>query len=446
MDEKQASPFAPFSVHPRSDEEFANSQSEEELRRKKKLKLYAYIAAFAVFQTIVILIFALTVMRIKTPAVRIRSVTVQNLNVQPSSYSMTLIAEVTVRNKNFGHYKYDNSSVSISHGDAIVGNGEFLKGNAKAKKTRRVNVTMEVSSNGISDASRLSNEISSGTLMFNSQATLRGKVELMKVMKKRKTAQMNCTMALNLTSGAIQNLSCRQPPTHPTPLSHPKLQAPAMAAKEQVRPLAPASERPSSDEDEITLHLKQLRRKKCIKCCGCIAALLLVEIIVVIILIFTVFRVKDPIIMMNGVNVDKIDLVNGTALRPGSNMSLTADVSVKNPNVASFKYSNTTTTLYYRGAVIGEARGPPGHAKARRTMRMNVTVDIITDRLVTNPNLQSDVSSGLLTMSSFTKVGGRVKILKIIKKHVIVKMNCTMTVNISSRAIQEQKCKRKVKL
>ncbi|KAK6142778.1 hypothetical protein DH2020_023126 [Rehmannia glutinosa] len=117
----------------------------------------------------------------------------------------------------------------------------------------------------------------------------------------------------------------------------------------------------------------------------------------------------------------------------------------KNPNYASFRYQNTTTTLYYRGAVIGEARGPPGRAKARRTMRMNVTVDVITDRVLNQPDLGSDINSGLITMSSYTVVGGRVKIF-VVKKHVTVRMNCSMTVNITSRAIQQQKCKRKVKL
>lgn len=182
------------------------------------------------------------------------------------------------------------------------------------------------------------------------------------------------------------------------------------------------------------------------KCCGIISALLLLQAIVVIILIFTVFKVKDPIIKMNGVTITKLELINNTIPKPGVNMSLIANVSVKNPNVASFKYSNTTTTLFYHGGVVGEARGPPGKAKPRRTMQMNITVDIITDRLISNPNLQSDVGSGLLTMSSYSKIPGRVKMLSIINKHVVVKMNCTMTVNISSQAIQDQKCKRKVSL
>ncbi|XAR54009.1 hypothetical protein NMG60_11028985 [Bertholletia excelsa] len=217
-------------------------------------------------------------------------------------------------------------------------------------------------------------------------------------------------------------------------------------AGEQVRPLAPGAFRSSSDGGEAAKYVAKLRQQRWIKCCGCAAVLLLIQIVVVIVLIFTVFRVKDPVIKMNSVKIDHLELVNGTTPKPGTNMSLTADVSVKNPNAASFRYGNTTTALYYHGVMVGEARSPAGSSRARRTTRMNISVDIITDRMLDNPNLQGEIKSGLLTMSSFTKVGGRVKMLGIIKKHVVVRMNCTMSFNISSQLIQDQKCKRKVKL
>ncbi|TKY45814.1 Late embryogenesis abundant protein [Spatholobus suberectus] len=149
---------------------------------------------------------------------------------------------------------------------------------------------------------------------------------------------------------------------------------------------------------------------------------------------------------MNGVKITKLELVNTITPKPGANMSLIADVSVKNPNVASFRYSNTTTSLYYRGVMVGEARGPPGRAKARRTIRMNVTVDVITDRIISIPDFGTDLGSGLLTMCSFSRVPGQVKILNLFKRHVVVKMNCSTTFNISTRAIKEQSCQRKVKL
>ncbi|KAK4738846.1 hypothetical protein R3W88_002543 [Solanum pinnatisectum] len=226
-----------------------------------------------------------------------------------------------------------------------------------------------------------------------------------------------------------------------------------MVERDQIRPLAPASDQPhSSDDNETTLNVKKrFHQRRCFKYCACVSTFLFLLAIIIIILIFTVFKIKDPIITMNGVTVEKLDLVNtsGTLLpipKPGSNMTIKADVSVKNPNYSSFRYSNTTTTISYRDTVVGEARGPPGKSKARKTMRMNVTIDIITDKIVSHPGLQDDISSGLLTMNSYTSVGGRVKLLNMIKKYVVVKMNCSITVNITSQSIQDQKCTKKVKL
>ncbi|XP_055814996.1 uncharacterized protein LOC129884734 [Solanum dulcamara] len=226
-----------------------------------------------------------------------------------------------------------------------------------------------------------------------------------------------------------------------------------MVDREQDRPLAPASDRPpSSDNDETSFNVKKrFHQRRCFKYCACISTFLFLVAIILIILIFTVFKVKDPIIRMNGVTVEKLDLVNtsGNLLpmpKSGSNMTIKADVSVKNPNYSSFKYSNTTTTISYRDTVVGEARSPQGKSKARKTVRMNITIDIITDKIVSHPGLQDDISTGLLTMNSYTSVSGRIKWLNMIKKHVVVKMNCSITVNITSQAIQDQKCAKKVKL
>lgn len=218
---------------------------------------------------------------------------------------------------------------------------------------------------------------------------------------------------------------------------------------DQVRPLAPSSDRPASSDDEAAatpLSVRKNRRRRCLRCCGCVAAALLIQAAVVVALVFTVFKTRDPVIRLNRATVDRLDLINGTTTpRPGSNMSLTADVSVKNPNYASFRYPNTTTSLFYRGALIGEARGPPGNARARRTLRMNVTVDVVADRVLALPDVGSDLNSGAVTISSYTEIEGRVKIW-MVKKHATVRMNCSLTINMTSQAITEQKCKRKVKL
>ncbi|KAG2720460.1 hypothetical protein I3843_02G027800 [Carya illinoinensis] len=225
-----------------------------------------------------------------------------------------------------------------------------------------------------------------------------------------------------------------------------------LSSGDEARPLAQATDRLSSGDGDVeaTLRKQKTRRKRCmIKCCGCIVASVLILVAVILILIFTVFRVKDPTVKMNRISVTRLELINRMTLVFGVNMSLAADVSVKNPNVASFKYKNTTTTLFYRDMVVGEVQTPPGKAKARRTMHLNVTADIVVDRLMSQsnvPDLLADVRSGLLTVGTYSIIPGRVKMLSIISKHVVLRLNCTVTVNISSLTIQDLDCKRKVSL
>ncbi|KAL0739860.1 hypothetical protein Bca4012_081373 [Brassica carinata] len=223
-----------------------------------------------------------------------------------------------------------------------------------------------------------------------------------------------------------------------------------MTEQEHVRPLTPAAAPPSSDFfDYKNQTLQRLRRRRSrIKCLLCVIVTSLILTTIVLTLVFTVFRVKAPIVEMNGVTVNGQDSTAGTQIQLlGTNISMIVDVSVKNPNYVTFRYSNTTTDIYYKGMVVGEARGPPGKARAHRTARMNMTVDIRIDRLVLEPGLVREISgSGLVNLWSYTKVSGKVKIMGIVKKHVTVKMNCTMAVNISRQAIQDVECKNSIDL
>lgn len=71
MAEKNQQSYASANGYTRStDQESAMAafQSEEELKRQKRRKLFMYIGIFIVFQIIVITVFGLTVMKVKTPA------------------------------------------------------------------------------------------------------------------------------------------------------------------------------------------------------------------------------------------------------------------------------------------------------------------------------------------------------------------------------------------
>nr|XP_023923935.1 late embryogenesis abundant protein At1g64065-like [Quercus suber]POE96277.1 late embryogenesis abundant protein [Quercus suber] len=184
----------------------------DELRRKKRIKLAIYIAAFAVFQTIVILVFALTVMRVKTPKVRLgTNITFQNFNtgtqVSPS-FDLSFTTQAGIKNTNFGPYKYDSTIATFMYQGVTIGQVTIPKGKAGLRSTKKVTVTVNVNSNALSSTTGLGSELGAGVLTLNSQAKLSGKVELMFVMKKKKSAEMNCSMTINLSSKAIQSMIC----------------------------------------------------------------------------------------------------------------------------------------------------------------------------------------------------------------------------------------------
>ncbi|CAI9755479.1 unnamed protein product [Fraxinus pennsylvanica] len=179
--------------------------------------------------------------------------------------------------------------------------------------------------------------------------------------------------------------------------------------REQVKPLAPAALQIKIDGDEdISTEVRHHHHRKCLKCCGCITAIFLILVMIILVLVFTVFRVKDPVIKMNSVKIQGFDaLLRTNNPRPAINLTVEADVSVKNPNVASFKFSNATTSLYYDGGVIGEARIPASQAKARRTLDLNVSIDVMVDKILLVPRIGSDLASGTLPISSYTKISGK---------------------------------------
>lgn len=193
--EVQGYPLAPATVVPRSDEEYGrNYQSEQEMKKKKRMKCFAYIAVFAVFQVAVILIFSLTVMRVKTPKVRLGDIQVTGGG---GGGDVKLSARVLVKNTNFGHYKFDSALGTVRSGNNIVGQFVIPEARARARSTKKIDIVADISS------------ANSSSLDLIVEAELRGKVRLMKVMKKKKTARMNCTMTLVLSSATVQNLTCK---------------------------------------------------------------------------------------------------------------------------------------------------------------------------------------------------------------------------------------------
>lgn len=141
---------------------------------------------------------------------------------------------------------------------------------------------------------------------------------------------------------------------------------------------------------------------------------------------------------MNSIALENLSA--NSAASSSLNMSVIADVSVKNPNAVSYRYGSSMTSVYYHEILVGQAEAPPGVALARRTVRMNVTVDLMVSQLTSNSQFVQDLVTGDVMFNTSTQVGGKVKVFGMVQHHVDVVMNCSMTVDVSNLSLRNQSC------
>ncbi|XP_042449229.1 uncharacterized protein LOC122034171 [Zingiber officinale] len=99
-----------------------------------------------------------------------------------------------------------------------------------------------------------------------------------------------------------------------------------------------------------------LRRRRCaFWCCGCLGAAVTVRCVLALAL--TLFKVKDPELTINSLSLagSRFAVDNGVLSIFLFNFTFEADVSIKNPDVASFRFGSSVTTFFYEETTVGVA-------------------------------------------------------------------------------------------
>jgi len=189
------------------------------------------------------------------------------------------------------------------------------------------------------------------------------------------------------------------------------------------------------------------RKKRGRNICLVVIAVILGLVLLMVILGLTVFKGKHPVTTVNSVALKDLNFdLNFAKLGVYLNVTLDVNLSIKNPNKVGFQYTNSSALLNYRGQVVGEAPIPASKISADQTATMNLTLTILADRLISNSNLYSDIISGTLPLSTFTRISGKVHILKIIKIHVVSYTTCDINIAVQKRSVTNQTCQYKTKL
>ncbi|KAI4305118.1 hypothetical protein L6164_028504 [Bauhinia variegata] len=121
------------------------------------------------------------------------------------------------------------------------------------------------------------------------------------------------------------------------------------------------------------------------------------------------------------------------------------DITIKNPNYASFRYYNSTAYVNYRDLIVAEVPMQGQLIPARSKINLTTSADFMVAKLIEDPNFWLDFANGSLNFTSMATLPGKVAMLKTIKFKGTVNNWCDISVNISSKAVVS-KCISKIKL
>ncbi|KAM6588690.1 hypothetical protein CsatA_011295 [Cannabis sativa] len=186
--------------------------STKELKRQKMNKIAKYVVAFliCVLITFIVLVFTL----VKSP----RVILLTNAHLQTlktttntSSFDKSFSTQIRIKNTNFGPYKFEATTLNFTYGGATVAQVVIPKGKAKTMSTKTINnVIVRLSSTQLpNNVDQDSDELTLGILTLSSSMRMSGKVEVMSIMKKKKSIMVNCAITIDVALNKnVQSLQC----------------------------------------------------------------------------------------------------------------------------------------------------------------------------------------------------------------------------------------------
>ncbi|KAK4801867.1 hypothetical protein SAY86_000070 [Trapa natans] len=197
-------------------------------------------------------------------------------------------------------------------------------------------------------------------------------------------------------------------------------------------------------KDMESFQSQEEKRRKRVKLAAYIAAFAVFQVIVILVFALVVMRVKTPKFRLgDGIAIHGLETVSGSGQSsPASfDMNFTAPVRIKNANFGRYKYDAATLNFTYGGVEVGQAIVPKGKANMKSTKKVDVAVYVSSSAIAGNSSiLGNELSSGSLTLSSGGKLNGKVELMLVFKKKKSTDMNCTISINVASKAVQSVTC------
>ncbi|KAK5784852.1 hypothetical protein PVK06_039391 [Gossypium arboreum] len=129
-------------------------------------------------------------------------------------------------------------------------------------------------------------------------------------------------------------------------------------------------------------------------------------------------------------------------------LTIVFSVLVFTPKHPKFKvrYGVTNVSFAYRGIQVGEVLIPKARVRAVSTRKMNAAINLNSNNVRNDTNLESDIRSGTLTLTVQSNMKGKVYLMSSGKRSKVngrkrtAALNCTLTVNLPEKLVQDIHC------
>lgn len=179
-------------------------------RSGKCLKSYCRITTILlIIVLIVLIILFFTLFKPKEPKITTKAVTLQKINLlffPTIQLNVTLGVVVTVDNRNYGGFKYQNGTAYVSYRGVVIAEAPVEDGRIPARGKQSISSSITIFSDKLMSNSKFSDDILSGVMNFSSTTTLHGKIIMLKYFKKKATSYSSCDIRIFLQSQSIDSV------------------------------------------------------------------------------------------------------------------------------------------------------------------------------------------------------------------------------------------------
>lgn len=120
---------------------------------------------------------------------------------------------------------------------------------------------------------------------------------------------------------------------------------------------------------------------------------------------------------------------------PALNLSLTIEITLRNPNHAAFRYGEVVTTVTYHNTTVGRATAVAGRVPARSAATVGATVQVDADKVVLHMLFPADAVTGALPFEAAAEVAGSAAVLRPFRVSAAYQVACVVVVHPYVREI-----------